>query len=103
MHNYVTKDDLITLGIDVSDQDIDSLIAHLNQTINERVGAEITESLDDDELKEMLALQDTATDEELMAWVTSHVPDYAEIIEDNTDIVIGELAKSANSINAAAS
>ena len=101
MQDYITKDSLLALGINLDDKDVDSLIAHLNDTVEERIGTEITEALDDAQLEELVALQDAATDEEIGIWIATHVPDYEQIVQDNIDIVIGELAESADGINEA--
>ncbi|OGL21567.1 hypothetical protein A2707_06045 [Candidatus Saccharibacteria bacterium RIFCSPHIGHO2_01_FULL_45_15] len=102
MDTYITKDALLALGINLGDQDIDSLLAHLNDTVEERIGAEITESLSDEQLQELIDLQDNATDEEVGDWIAKHVPDYKEIVQDNIDIVIGELVDGADEVNQAA-
>lgn len=99
MQEYITKDTLLTLGIDLSGHDLDSLISHLNDTVEERIGAEITESLSDTELEELVTLQEAASEQEIGAWVAKHVPDFQQIVQDNIDIVIGELADSADGIN----
>ena len=46
MQEFITKDSLLKLGINLEGQDVDSLLAHLNDTLEERVGSEITDSLD---------------------------------------------------------
>ena len=99
MQQYVTKDDLITLGINLTNRDVDSLLTHLNATIEERIGAEITEELSDEQLDEMIAMQDSATDEELSEWIAKNVPEYIEIVQDIIDMVVGELAQGADTIN----
>ena len=101
MQDYITKDALLALGINLGDQDIDSLIAHLNETVEERIGTEITEELDDAQLEELVKLQETASEEEIGQWIATHVPEYEQIVQDNIDIVIGELAESADGINQA--
>jgi hypothetical protein len=101
MEQYITKDALLALGINLEDKDVDSLITHLNETVEERIGAEITEALDDAQLGELVKLQETASDEEIGAWIAEHVPDYKEIVQDNIDIVIGELADGADDVNKA--
>lgn len=99
MQDYITKDSLKALGINISDEDSTSLIAQLNTTVEERVGAEITEQLDDEQLKELLKLQETASDEVIGKWIAERVPDFEQIVQDNIDIVIGELAENADSVN----
>lgn len=99
MQHYVTKQMLTDLGIDIGDKDTDSLLAHLNEKIEEMIGVEITEALDDEQLEELVKLQDKGTDDEIGEWIASHVPDYREIVEDNIDIAMGEMVDSADDIN----
>ena len=60
MQDYITKDSLLALGINLEDHDIDSLLLHLNETVEERIGTEITESLNDKDLEGRVSLQETA-------------------------------------------
>ena len=72
-----------------------ALIQHVEDTINSQIGEEIVESLDDDQLKELVQMQDNdAPAEEIDAWIRARVPEYDEIIEDNVAIVLGELANN---------
>lgn len=98
---YVTKQMLADFGVTVDEATVESLLSHINDTIEERIGAEITEALSDEQLKELLALQDKGDDEEIGEWIAQHVPKYAEIVEDNIAITIGELARQTNDINQA--
>ncbi len=97
----VTKAQLQSIGIDMPDDQMDALIQHAEDTINDRIGEEIVDSLNDQELAELVALQDSdAPAEQLEAWIVAHVSDYQEIIEDNVAIVLGELAESTDAIQA---
>jgi hypothetical protein len=102
MQDYITKDTLLTLGIDLTDQNVESLLAHLNEAVEERVGAEITESLSDAQLDELVRLQESSSDAEIGMWISERVPNYLEIVQDTVDITIGELADNADSINTVA-
>lgn len=99
MQDYITKDSLAALGVTLNEHDADSLIAHLNDLVESRIGNEVVESLDEKQLEELVKLQATASDDELGAWITAHVPDYEQVIQDNIDIVIGELAENADGVN----
>ena len=99
MQDYITKDQLRALGLQLSDEELDQMISHLNDTVEERIGAEITDSLTDEDLAEFVKLQESASDEELGTWIAAHIPDYVEIVQDNIDIVLGELVESTESIN----
>ena len=99
---YVTKEMLATFGVTADEDKIDSLLEHINETVEERIGAEITEALPDDQLRELLSLQESgANDDAIGEWIAQHVPNYAEIVEDNIAITIGELAGSVDDINQA--
>jgi hypothetical protein len=101
MQQYVSKQMLTDLGIEVSEEDAVSLLVHLNEKIEEMIGAEITEALDDTQLEELLKLQENGTDDEIGDWIATHVPNYQEIVQDNIDIAIGEMVDSADDINEA--
>lgn len=97
----ITKELLEEFGIDLSGKDVDSLVQHLNETLDERVGTEITESLDDDQLKELLDLQEKGSDEEVGTWLQANVPELQQIAQDEVDILLGELAENTDGINKA--
>jgi uncharacterized protein DUF5663 len=99
MQDYITEDSLNKLGISTEGQDTVSLLEHLNETLEERVGAEITDSLDDSQLKALLDLQETGTEQEVGDWMKNNVPEFEQIIQDEVDIILGELADSSEGIN----
>lgn len=99
--NYITEDSLKTLGINLEGKDVASLLSHLNDTLEERVGAEITDALDDDQLKVLLDLQEKASDQEVGAWLQANVPEFEHIVQDEIDIILGELADNNDGINQA--
>lgn len=102
MNPIITRDLLEQAGINLENQDINALLEHLNQELEERVGAEITASLSDEQLKEMLDTQEHASDEQLAEWLTTNVPELEQITQDEVDIILGELAENADGINDAA-
>lgn len=99
MEEYITKDMLKNLEINLEGKDVDSLLEHLNETLEERVGAEITDALDDTQLQKLLDLQENASEEEVGEWLRANVPEFEQIIQDETDILLGELAESSDGIN----
>ena len=99
--HYITEEMLNELGIDLEGQDKIAFLAHINEKLEEEIGAEITESLDDEQLKELLELQDSGDEEAVEKWLEEHVPELPEIVQDNTAILLGELAKNADDLNAA--
>ncbi len=96
---YINEDVLKSFGITVSDADKESLIDHLNDTLQERVGTEIASMLDDTKLEALVELQETGTNEQVGAWLSENVPELKEIVEDEIAILMGELADSRDDIN----
>ena len=97
----VTKAQLNSIGINLPEDQMQALIQHVEDTINSQIGEEIVESLDDDQLKELVQMQDNdAPAEEIDTWIRARVPEYDEIIEDNVAIVLGELADNSDAIQA---
>lgn len=97
----VTKAQLNSIGINLPEDQMQALTQHVEDTINSQIGEEIVESLDDDQLKELVQMQDNdAPAEEIDAWIRARVPEYDEIIEDNVAIVLGELADNSDAIQA---
>lgn len=97
----VTKAQLNSIGINLPEDQMQALIQHVEDTINSQIGEEIVESLDDEQLKELVQMQDNDVPaEEIDAWIRARVPEYDEIIEDNVAIVLGELADNSDAIQA---
>ena len=96
---FITEETLTALGIDITGQDKDVFLTHLNETLQERVGVEITESLDDEQLLTLLDKQENATEEELGAWLAQTIPNFEQMVQDEIDILVGELSENSNDIN----
>lgn len=98
MQQIITKDLVVSLGIKLPEDQLDQFVEQANTTLHERIGAEITESLDDEQLKEFIALQDAGDDEKTSEWLSKNVPELKEIIEDERDVLLGELAENAEQV-----
>lgn len=95
----ITKAQLSSVGINLPDDQVQALIQHVEDTVNERISEEIVDSLDDAQLAELVALQgDDVPAEQVEAWIRERVPEYGEIIEDNVTIVLGELVENSEAI-----
>lgn len=97
----ITKELLDEFGITVAADDLEAFLAHANQTLDERVGAEITDSLDDEQLQVLANLQESNDDEAVSLWLEQHVPELTQIAQDEIDILLGELAESSDNLTAA--
>ena len=98
----ITKELLDEFGVELNGQDEQAFLAHLNETLTERVGSEITESLDDAQLEELLKLQENGSDEQVGEWLNKNVPELEQITQDEIDILLGELAENTDEVNSAA-
>lgn len=93
----LTPNLLTGLGINLSDQDYKLLADHFETTLNERVVNEIVLELSPEQAQELAGLEQ-ANDEAVLAWLTSNVPDIAEIVADEVDILLGEIAENSEAI-----
>lgn len=93
----LSKQLLESLGVELTDEHLALLEEHFETTLDERVTAEIALELGDDQLEELEALSD-APDEQVQAWLAENVPDLKEIIEDETAILLGELAENSDQL-----
>lgn len=97
----VTKAQLNSIGVNLPDDQMQALIQHVEETINERISEEVVESLTDEQLAELVKMQDSnVSAEEIDAWIREQIPEYDEIIEDNVAIVLGELVENSDAIQA---
>ena len=87
------------LGIQLSDQDFASLSEHFDTTLRERVIAEIVQELSPEQAQELAAMQD-ASDEQLLDWLRVNVLDFGDIVSDEVDILLGELAENSDAFSA---
>jgi hypothetical protein len=91
MDPIITAQVLTDRGINLPPTEQEQFLADLNDTLSERVGTEITESLDDEKLQALLDLQESSDDEAVGAWMKDNVPEMNQIIQDEIDILIDEL------------
>jgi len=90
---------LTDLGINLSDEDFQSLADHFDSTLEERVINEIVLELSPEQAEELSHMQE-ASDETIVDWVRANVPDFADIVSDEIDILLGELAEDSEKMAA---
>lgn len=95
--SLLTKELLSDLGIELSEPDYESLSDHFDTTLQSRVIAEIVEELNPEQAQQLAAMQN-ASDEELLDWLRANVPSFSEIVSDEVDILLGELAESSEAL-----
>lgn len=96
MQPIITKQLLDAAGVVVKAEDEQALIDHLNEVLEDRVGAEVVESLDDDQLDELATLQESDNQDAIQSWMQKNVPEMEDIVKDEIDILLGEVAKDAD-------
>lgn len=94
----LTTDMLHDLGINKSEQEEADLIAHFETTLNERVGAALLDELDDVQAEKLLALTDKGDEEATTDWLRTTLPNFDDIVQDEYDLLMGELADSADKV-----
>jgi hypothetical protein len=94
MNGYITSEELLELGVELTGDKLQKVVDELNDKIDELVGEEIVDSLTPDDVDTLAEMQDSATEQDLANWVIEHVPDYPEIIENNKDIVLGDFVET---------
>lgn len=93
MEPLITPLLLASTGIDVPDEQVEPLIEYLNDVLEERIGEAIVDTLDDEKLEQLAELQQTASDENVQEWIKANVANLSDIIQDETDIVLGEASE----------
>jgi hypothetical protein len=93
----LTKDFLESIGISLDDATFEAFANHFDTSLKERILSDIIDDLDDDQLAELEQMKNTDGDQ-LWHWVQANVTDLNEIIQDEVDILLGELAENADHI-----
>ena len=91
------KQFLINLGVNLTDDELTALAEHIESTLSERVIDEIVTLLDDEQAEELASLKD-ADNSIVETWLDQNVTDLKEIIEDEVDIMLSELAENADQL-----
>ena len=90
----ITLEDLQEIGFNLPG-DPTTALAELNDELNKRIGTEITESLDDEQLEQMMLIKQSGDENALTDWMVANIPELKDIVSDERDILLGELADKA--------
>lgn len=93
----LTPDIVRNLGIELAEADMQSLAEHFEATLDERVINEIVLGLTPEQAQQLAGLQQ-AGDDTILEWLQANVPDLADIVADEIDILLGELAESSETL-----
>ena len=96
MNFDITLEDLQSIGINPQTEQVETTLSDLNNTLNERIGVEITEALTDEQLDEMMTVKQSGDKDALASWMSANIPEIKDIVSDERDILLGELADKAS-------
>ena len=88
---------LQSLGINLDEQTRRAFDEHFEATLEDRVIESVLDELNEQQLTELAALRDKSG-EELQAWLQANIPSLSEIIQDEVDILLGDLAENSENI-----
>lgn len=93
----LTREFLQDIGITLTELDYKMLAEHFDTTLYDRIINELVEELTPEQASELTHLQ-AADDETLRQWLVTNVPDLPEIVSDEIDILLGEIAEHSEAI-----
>lgn len=94
----LSKEFLESLGITLDDATYTHFVNHFDDTLREQIIDSIIDNLTDEQLEAFSHLpQDN--EQELWSWLQTNIPDLGEIVQDEIDILLGELAENSDQIN----
>jgi hypothetical protein len=96
MENYITEEMIRNLDIDLNGKDIAQVLEELNETLEERIGEQIIDALDDTQLQTLVELQESGKDDEIGTWLEATVPDFEETVQNETAILLGDFTETSD-------
>lgn len=85
------------IGIHLDNATYDSLAAHFEETLYQRVIEEVVVEMTPEKAEELTALKDS-DESAVQQWLVANVPDLEEIVSDEIDILLGEIAESGEQL-----
>ena len=96
MNFDITLEDLQSAGVNIPPEQAEATLSKINDDLNERIGVEITEALTDEQLDEMMTVKQSGDNDALASWMSANIPELEDIVSDERDILLGELADKAS-------
>lgn len=93
----IDQEFLNSIGIELDEQALQSFDEHFQATLRGRILEEIVAELTPAQAEE-LATMENASDAKLQQWLAANIPDLQEIVSDELDILLGEVAESAEQL-----
>ena len=89
-----TQDFLTNLGVSLSLEEQQALSDYTEEVLRERVIEEVLDSLEEGQAEQLSSL----ADDSLQEWLVLNVPELQSIVQDEVDILLGELAEQADQL-----
>jgi len=89
----ITEKELKDIGINLTGDELTSLLDHLNGELNDRVGESILRELSDEQIDEYNKISETADEKVIEDWMVKRIPDFQQIVQDEISIVLSEIAE----------
>lgn len=94
----INKQLLADVGIYLSDEEYESFSKEYEAELDNRIVDEIVDGLTPKQL-EQLSHHKEGPEHELQEWLAANVPNLKDIVEQETAILIGEVAESSEAFN----
>lgn len=88
---------LQSLDINLDNKTYEAFSEHFEKTLEDRVIESILDELNEQQLAELSTLRDQ-DDQHLQVWLQENVPNLNELIKDEIDILLGDLAEDSDKI-----
>ena len=95
--NTLSREFLQSIDIELDDASYAAFTEHFDTTLSNRIIEEVVDSLDETQAAEFIKLK-SADSNQLWQWLQVNVPDLNEIIQDEIDILLGDLAENSDKI-----
>ena len=93
MKTSIDLGEVKALGLGLSEEQETALVKALQPVFEQRIAVALMELLDEKSAEELKKLAEASDPSVLGEWIESHVPDYQDVVEDEYDILIGDIMK----------
>jgi len=93
----ITEEFLKEIGVNLSPEETALLSDHFETTLHERTFQEVVNTLNEEQANELTAMADR-DDPAISDWLLANVPELPEIVQDEIDILLGELVEGRDQL-----
>ena len=97
MNELFSKEFLASIGVNLDDETYAALAQYSEDMLNARVVESVVELLDEEQLEQLQAMRGSSPDQ-IAAWLTRNVPELPAVIEDEINILLGDIAESSTDL-----